>query len=74
MVIVERCIKFKAKSMEEFLSKHIYLPDDIKNLYQDGDEIWHYNDFGFAPSRCEREAVLLVRNGEFIKNHIVKMS
>jgi hypothetical protein len=74
MVIVERGIKLKAKSMEEFLSRSIYLPDDIKNLYQNGDEIWYYSDFGFAPERCEREAILLVRNGKFIRNHIIKMS
>lgn len=74
MVITERGIKFKAKTVEEFLTKCSYVPYDIKELYQDGDEIWHYNDFGFAPERCERESVLLVREGKFIKNHIIKMS
>ena len=72
--LVERGIKLKAKSIDEFLIKCAYIPDDIKELYQDGDEIWHYSDFGFAPERCERESVLLVRNGVFVKNHIVKMS
>lgn len=74
MVIVERGIKFKAKSVEEFLTKCAYVPEDIEKLYQEGDEIWHYSDFGFAPRRCEREAILLVRNEEIIKSHIIKMS
>lgn len=74
MIIVERCIKLKAKSKEAFLLECEYIPEDINNLYQDGDEIWHYDDFGFAPSRCERECILLVRNGEIIKGHIIKMS
>jgi len=74
MVIVERCIKFKAKSKEEFLIQCAYIPDDIEKLYQDGDEIWHYDDFGFAPKMCEREAILLVRNNEIKRCHIIKMS
>lgn len=74
MIILERCIRFKSKSIDDFLSRCIYLPDDIRELYRDGDEIWHYNDFGFAPRMCEREMVFLIREGKIIKGHIVKMS
>lgn len=74
IVITERSIKLKAKTIGEFLSKCSYVPEDIKNAYKDGDEIWHFNDFGIAPKKCEREAVLLVREGEFIKAHLIKCS
>ena len=74
MVITERSIRFKAKSIEEFLSRYPYIPKDIMDKYQDGDEIWHHDDFGIAPSRCEREAVLLVRNDDIIESHVIRKS
>ena len=54
-------------SFECFLKK-------IEEAYQEGDEIWHYDDFKISPSRCGREYILIRRNNETIKRFLVRMS
>lgn len=46
----------------------------IASEFKDGDEIIHYSDFGIATKNCEREFILLKRNGEIIKSELIRMS
>jgi hypothetical protein len=49
----------------------------IKNIaseFKNGDEIIHFDDFGYAPKRCEREHVLIIRDGKVIKSELIRMS
>jgi hypothetical protein len=55
------------KSFECFLKK-------IEDNYQDGDEIWHYDDFNISPERCGREYILIKRNNKTTKQFMVRMS
>ena len=74
IVVTERGVRFKAKTVEKFMDEYRYLPDEIKDKFQDGDEIWYFSDFGISSKWCEREAILLVRNGKFVETHLIAMS
>lgn len=55
------------ESFECFLKK-------IEDHYQDGDEIWHYDDFDISPNGCGREYILMKRNNKTTKQFMVRMS
>ena len=51
----------------------------ISDIFQDGDEILHYDDYcydgdGISVSRLSSEKLLLRRNGDIIKSVLIRMS
>ena len=46
----------------------------ISSAFQEGDEIIHFDDYGVALPSCEREFVLIRRNGKVVKSELIRMS
>jgi hypothetical protein len=73
-------IKNRYKSLDEFKEKYINENNimsffiDILSKFQDGDEIWHHDDFGIAPKFFERECLLLVRDNCVMEYKLLRMS
>jgi hypothetical protein len=59
---------------EEMINVNTSTIQKISSEFRDGDEIIHFDDFGYAPERCEREFVLIRRNGKVVKSILIRMS
>jgi hypothetical protein len=59
---------------EEAQSNFKEMMQKISSEFQDGDEIIHFDDYGIAMKRCEREYVLIRRKGKVIKSELIRMS
>jgi hypothetical protein len=47
---------------------------EIASEFKEGDEIIHFDDFGFAMEKCEREYVLIRRSKKVVKAVLIRMS
>ena len=65
---------FNTITTEEVEDRVKSMIEKISSEFQDGDEIIHFDDFGIAPELCEREYVLIRRNGKVVKSILIRMS
>ena len=63
-----------SETQEETLKVTKKTTDKISSEFKEGDEIIHFDDFGIAPERCEREFILLRRDGKIVKSILIRMS
>ena len=73
---LDKCPSYVPEKLKRFMGEY---PNDqmvakIKDKFQDGDEIWYFNDHGIAPRMSEREAIFLVRQGKFVETHLISYS
>jgi hypothetical protein len=74
-----KCEEFSLKYPKIYTKEDVegaisYTLDKISSEFKEGDEIIHFDDFGIAIKKCEREFVLLKRNGQIIKSVLIRMS
>ena len=75
------------KKNQEFVKKYpeIGTPEDaieitnktvgeIASEFKEGDTVIHFDDYGVAMEKCEREYLIIRRNGKVVKSVLIRMS